>query len=89
MIDSRCRSCGRGACGSCRGHRGGSTLAAGLGASIALLCDIIVADEKAVIGDPHVKVGLAKKFLDYLTSAEAKKLIASYRRNGEQLFYVQ
>ena len=32
--------------------------AAGLGASIALLCDIIVADEKAVIGDPHVKVGL-------------------------------
>ena len=32
--------------------------AAGLGASIALLSDIIVADEKAVIGDPHVKVGL-------------------------------
>jgi len=32
--------------------------AAGLGASIALLCDIIIADEKAVIGDPHVKVGL-------------------------------
>ena len=32
--------------------------AAGLGASIALLCDVIIADEKAVIGDPHVKVGL-------------------------------
>ncbi|MGB2074518.1 MAG: enoyl-CoA hydratase/isomerase family protein, partial [Henriciella sp.] len=32
--------------------------AAGLGATIALLCDIIVADETAVIGDPHVKVGL-------------------------------
>lgn len=32
--------------------------AAGLGATIALLCDIIVADEKAVIGDPHVKAGL-------------------------------
>ncbi|CAA0114331.1 6-oxocamphor hydrolase [Halioglobus japonicus] len=32
--------------------------AAGLGATIALLCDVIVADEKAVIGDPHVKVGL-------------------------------
>jgi len=32
--------------------------AAGLGASIALLCDVIVADEKARIGDPHVKVGL-------------------------------
>lgn len=32
--------------------------AAGLGATIALMCDIIIADEKAVIGDPHVKVGL-------------------------------
>ena len=32
--------------------------AAGLGASMALLCDIIVADETALIGDPHVKVGL-------------------------------
>ena len=32
--------------------------AAGLGATIALLCDIIIADERAVIGDPHVKVGL-------------------------------
>ncbi|NKB60265.1 MAG: enoyl-CoA hydratase/isomerase family protein [Alphaproteobacteria bacterium] len=32
--------------------------AAGLGASIALLCDVIIADETARIGDPHVKVGL-------------------------------
>ena len=32
--------------------------AAGLGASIALLCDLVVADEEALIGDPHVKVGL-------------------------------
>lgn len=32
--------------------------AAGLGATIALLCDIIIADERAVIGDPHVKMGL-------------------------------
>ncbi len=32
--------------------------AAGLGATIALLCDMIVADERALIGDPHVKVGL-------------------------------
>jgi enoyl-CoA hydratase len=32
--------------------------AAGLGATIALLCDVIIASEKAVIGDPHVKVGL-------------------------------
>jgi enoyl-CoA hydratase len=32
--------------------------AAGLGATIALLCDVIVADESAKIGDPHVKVGL-------------------------------
>lgn len=32
--------------------------AAGLGASIALMCDVIVAREDALIGDPHVKVGL-------------------------------
>lgn len=32
--------------------------AAGLGATIALLCDVIVAEESAKIGDPHVKVGL-------------------------------
>ncbi len=31
--------------------------AAGLGATIALMCDIIIADEKALIGDPHVKMG--------------------------------
>ncbi len=32
--------------------------AVGLGASIALLCDVIIAVETARIGDPHVKVGL-------------------------------
>jgi enoyl-CoA hydratase len=32
--------------------------AAGLGATLALLCDVIVAADTAVIGDPHVKVGL-------------------------------
>ena len=32
--------------------------AAGLGASVALLCDIIIADEGAKIGDPHVAMGL-------------------------------
>lgn len=32
--------------------------AMGLGASIALLCDVIVVAESALIGDPHVKVGL-------------------------------
>jgi enoyl-CoA hydratase len=32
--------------------------AAGFGASIALLSDIIIADERAKIGDPHVKAGL-------------------------------
>ncbi|MFT5577789.1 MAG: enoyl-CoA hydratase [Paraglaciecola psychrophila] len=31
--------------------------AAGLGASIALMSDIIIMDERAVIGDPHVKMG--------------------------------
>ncbi|MET0287679.1 MAG: enoyl-CoA hydratase-related protein [Polyangiales bacterium] len=32
--------------------------AIGLGATIALLCDLVYADEKAKIGDPHVSVGL-------------------------------
>lgn len=32
--------------------------AAGLGASIALLCDVVVMSEKAVVVDPHVNVGL-------------------------------
>ena len=32
--------------------------AAGLGASIALLCDIVIASDKALIGDPHVCMGL-------------------------------
>ena len=30
----------------------------GLGASLALLCDIIIASDEAKIGDPHVSVGL-------------------------------
>ena len=32
--------------------------ATGLGASLALLCDVIIAQESAKIGDPHVNVGL-------------------------------
>ena len=32
--------------------------ATGLGASLALLCDIIIASDEAKIGDPHVSVGL-------------------------------
>jgi len=32
--------------------------AAGLGATLALLCDVVVASEEAKIGDPHVRVGL-------------------------------
>ncbi len=32
--------------------------AVGLGATLALFCDLIIADEAARIGDPHVKVGL-------------------------------
>lgn len=38
---------------------------------------------------PHVKVELAKKFMDFLTSDQARKLITGYKRGGEQLFYVQ
>lgn len=37
---------------------------------------------------PHVKVELAKKFIDFLTSKEARTLITGYKRGGEQLFYV-
>lgn len=33
--------------------------AVGLGATLALFCDIVVASNKARIGDPHVRVGLA------------------------------
>lgn len=36
----------------------------------------------------HVKEELAKKFLDYLTSDQAKQLITSFRKGGKQLFYV-
>jgi enoyl-CoA hydratase len=32
--------------------------AIGLGATLALFCDIVIADEKARFGDPHIKVGL-------------------------------
>jgi enoyl-CoA hydratase len=32
--------------------------AVGFGATLALFCDIIIADESARIGDPHVRVGL-------------------------------
>ena len=38
---------------------------------------------------PHVKVNLAKKFLDYLVSEQGKALISGFRLGGEQLFYVQ
>lgn len=31
--------------------------AAGLGATIALMCDVIIASDRASIGDPHVKMG--------------------------------
>ena len=37
---------------------------------------------------PHVKVDMAKKFLDYLTSGQARQLITAFRKGGKQLFYV-
>lgn len=37
---------------------------------------------------PHVKVDMAKKFLDYLTSGQARQLISGFRKDGKQLFYV-
>jgi tungstate transport system substrate-binding protein len=38
---------------------------------------------------PHVKSGLARKFLDYLTSEPARQRIVTFRKGGEQLFSVQ
>jgi tungstate transport system substrate-binding protein len=38
---------------------------------------------------PHVKVALAKKFIDFLTSDQTKIRITDYQRGGEQLFYVK
>jgi len=37
---------------------------------------------------PHVKVDLVKKFEDFLTSEQGRKLITGFRANGKQLFYV-
>jgi tungstate transport system substrate-binding protein len=36
---------------------------------------------------PGVNNALAEKFVEWLTSVETQQLIASYQRNGEQLFY--
>ena len=36
----------------------------------------------------HVKVDLAKGFLNYLTSNQAKQLITGFRKGGKQLFYI-
>lgn len=38
---------------------------------------------------PHIKVDLATKFISFLISDQAKAFITSYRRGGEQLFYVK
>lgn len=38
---------------------------------------------------PHVNVALAKKFLDYLVSDQAKALVTGFRKNDKQLFYVK
>jgi len=56
--------------------------AVGLGATIALLCDIVIAADHAKIGDPHVSAGLigfarAKEYLftgDLMTAAEAERI---------------
>jgi tungstate transport system substrate-binding protein len=36
---------------------------------------------------PHVKQDLARKFIDWLTSADGQKTIANYKINGAQLFF--
>jgi len=37
---------------------------------------------------PHVKIELAEAFAGYLTGAEGQSIIANYRKNGEQLFFL-
>ena len=36
---------------------------------------------------PHVRAADAQKFVDWVTSAAGQEAIASYRINGEQLFF--
>jgi tungstate transport system substrate-binding protein len=36
---------------------------------------------------PGVKADLGQQFIDWVLSDEGQKAIASYKRNGEQLFY--
>jgi len=35
----------------------------------------------------HVRYSLAKKYIDFVTGAEAQALIGAYKKSGEQLFY--
>ncbi|MDX2493745.1 MAG: substrate-binding domain-containing protein [Desulfuromusa sp.] len=37
---------------------------------------------------PHVKADLSRKFLNYLTSTETRRIITGFRKGSEQLFYV-
>ena len=37
---------------------------------------------------PHVKFGLAVKFIEYLTGEEGRRIIAGFRIDGEPLFFV-
>lgn len=35
----------------------------------------------------HVRYDLAKQYIDFVTSAKAKKIIADFKKSGQQLFY--
>jgi tungstate transport system substrate-binding protein len=37
---------------------------------------------------PHVKYGLAMKFIDFVTGEEGQRIIAGFKVNGEPLFFV-
>ncbi len=37
---------------------------------------------------PHVKFGLAMKFIDFVTAEEGRRIIAEFRVDGEPLFFV-
>jgi tungstate transport system substrate-binding protein len=38
---------------------------------------------------PHVKYDLAMKFIGYVTGEEGRRIIAGFRIDGEQLFFVE
>ena len=66
--------------------KGDLALAMGLGiilVCLAIAVNILVSKDK----HPTVKADLGQQFVDWVLSDEGQKAIASYKRNGQQLFF--